>query len=541
MKKKPVWKKVILVLEVIVEAILLLAMCSTTDGYLREKNVQMIPYGIVFSLCGCFWLAITMAGFRRYRENQKYILSTGFGMKILVAWFGLVSLWVPFYHEHPNYSIVLFICLSILFVAFHRATREKRRENLAKIKKDENHMLLNKPQFQSYKSKWVWDDAASEYSKWKGKELAEFTDEDNEKIYGYATNPMIYFFSWIVKHNGCSDLFYETYVNGNVELNLIKSEAINPCEFVSAYMDYGWFRDDITSFFLDFVDYYFEGHRYEDDYNYILVQEDKRYYCHEFSWDTYHKLEKLMDEQYKFFLFQKEDADATVYEESTLPDVPWHRTKQMLELHVAEDVAQKYVDKCVEHLNRLSEVVLREICDYIFMNFVIDVNYEAIEENHMLILDQLCEGSMHIYTPHGDEAAFILGFESDIEPEHGISIVIRGDEYTEIGYRMDSSSPWTYDNDFVYHTKRQRKENQVLVVQPKANESGFRKSMTVPKIVADRLMYLEEKVVRLVRTNAADTFCIEAYNKNEKDMPEYILVDVKKDGRNVFYERIQVL
>lgn len=45
----------------------------------------------------------------------------------------------------------------------------------------------------------------------------------------------------------------------------------------------------------------------------------------------------------------------------------------------------------------------------------------------------------------------------------------------------------------------------------------------------------------MMETNAADAFCIEGYNKNEKNIPEDVSVAIKKAEKNVFYERIQVL
>lgn len=475
MKIIPIWKIIILVLETIIEVSLMLAMLNVTSGYIQDSNSEMIPYGVVFSTCGLFWLAITSFGFLRYIASQKYILLTGLGMKLLVGCLGLALLCLP--GMYPVYSLLVFAVISIILLALHKKAKEIRQDNLAKLAREKRRQEWKETHFQSYKSNWVWDDAAVEYSKWKNKELAEFTDEDEEKIYEYATNPMAYFFSWIVKHDFCSDLFFEKNESGMVDFEHIKSETINPCDFVSAYMDYGWFREDIDERILEFVDDYFEGHRYEDDYNSILRQEGKLYYCHDFSWDTYHKLENLMDEQYKFFLCDMEEMQEDLYSESTLPDVPWHRIGQMLELHVAEGVSQKYVDTCVDHLNHLPDELLQEICDWIFMIFEINVNYEAVEENHLLLLEQLYEGSMHIYKPHGEEPAFVLGFKAEFQSDYGISVVIRGHEYTEICYRGESSSPWTRDNAFVYYTKVQRKESHMQEVQIKAHESGFQEEM----------------------------------------------------------------
>lgn len=71
MKKKPFWKKIILVLETIIEVILMLAMLDVTSGYIQDGNSDMIPYGVVFSTCGLFWLAITI--FKKNNDKIKFL------------------------------------------------------------------------------------------------------------------------------------------------------------------------------------------------------------------------------------------------------------------------------------------------------------------------------------------------------------------------------------------------------------------------------------------------------------------------------------
>lgn len=47
---------------------------------------------------------------------------------------------------------------------------------------------------------------------------------------------------------------------------------------------------------------------------------------------------------------------------------------------------------------------------------------------------------INVFKPYGEEVAYTIGGEPDFEEEHGIAVMIRGDQVLAISYRSD----WEY-------------------------------------------------------------------------------------------------
>ena len=164
----------------------------------------------------------------------------------------------------------------------------------------------NENEFRAYKSKWAWDDAAMEYCRIIESGYEEIPEEDEDKIFEYASMPAAYFMMWLVENDLMSEIFYGQIAKE--EINRLKAREISPVEFFVGNMDCCLLRDEISEKVLPFVDGYFEtveekgylNFRNPDmsDYYQCIRNENSFYYCVEFSWDTYDMIREKIDDAY---------------------------------------------------------------------------------------------------------------------------------------------------------------------------------------------------------------------------------------------------
>lgn len=324
--------------------------------------------------------------------------------------------------------------------------------------------MLQKMQFSADKAKWRWDAAAKEYCRLYHKMQEELSGEDNGRIYEYAGSPIAYFLAWIIKRDFYSEEFLQEH--GMQEIEAIKTETGSPAELLACGMDYVLRRENMSEQILPFVDYYYESSElkrmrngrprtermqtYEDDYYAVIRNPQKLFYCIDFSWDVYHKIEERLDRRYQYHLIESEEYEAVPDDMPAAGEVRWELLDRALELQVSKGVPQDYVERCVQHLNCLSDAAIDRICSRILENFEDAEEISGADENSRLVLNCLYFGSIRIFPPHGEEPAYILGFECEFEEEHGISWTMRGEEVLDMGYRADAASPWSYENEMKY-------------------------------------------------------------------------------------------
>lgn len=131
--------------------------------------------------------------------------------------------------------------------------------------------------------------------------------------------------------------------------------------------------------------------------------------------------------------------------------------KSNVELGVEENVDEKYVEKCVSHLNNLNDSVIDEMCKkllgyYVRMLEVIKDagDYESLNE----IMDQMpkkVDGreilqcikpfTLIIEQPKEDIPAFTLYCDCVWEPEHGAWLILKGDKILFCG-DICEIGPW---------------------------------------------------------------------------------------------------
>ena len=549
-RKSSVIKLIILTIEALLELILAGTMIGMSFDSEYSPDAAVAAEYLILGICFAVFLIITIGGFVRYSMKKKFILSTGLGMKFLVFFLGMGAFRFPV--GEPMVSLFFWIIggvvIAIIFFVHHSGKKKQRQMN---NQKQQTNVPWNQIRFSRYKAKWTWDDAAKEYCEIHNTTLEELTEQENDIIYDYACGYIAYLLAWMIKHDFCSEEFWQEH--SAVEIEKIKQEQASPVAFVSAEMDCVVGREDFTEDIVPFLDSYYEGAMlgelrdkrprterticYDNDYYAVIRNPEHYFYCINFSWDIYHRLEERLDQRYRYYLIRQEEVEAAEADYYFPGEKPQERNIQMpaleqsLELRVAKGVTQEYVDRCICHVSNMPEALLQQISDKLYDTFYNGIQYTAEEtgvaiDKSRLIL-RLGSGDIMILPPHGNEPGYMLGFECGFETEHGVGITVRGNEVLDVSYRADVTSPWCYENEIRYQMAQAM--NKLDAASISTQEKAFAEVkkgnlVEIPVVPASLGMPLPEQNVLYVPKLVAEL-------KNEYDMvAEKMLVDGYADA-----------
>lgn len=234
--------------------------------------------------------------------------------------FGIITLFIGVISvfEHGIISLMIILIISDLcFIGMivdgknrinnpHKyfvATQNNTTSNILNFRSSKNEKNI----FKAYKSKWIWEDAAKEYLKKNNiNSIEELTEEDNDKIYEYASMPAVYFFVWLVENKYMSSYFYADYDSSFI--NKIINRQSSPVEYFTIGLDCALTRDDISEQILPFVDNYFEveskrnyinfSYLDKSDYYDCIKNEQGFIFCIDFSWSIYDRISKKINNAY---------------------------------------------------------------------------------------------------------------------------------------------------------------------------------------------------------------------------------------------------
>lgn len=416
----------------VVESTLSFACAMTTIDYYKKGDFDIMYIFITFTIL--FWAAVSLGELIRGKAYKKFTVITGLGMKLIV--FSLmVGIYLFFDYEKLagmifiGASVVITVLFCIIYRAFFSDSEYARKQNSS---------VLRSTKFDGFYGELEWESAAVEYCAANQLQMKDLTEEEKSHIQVMCCTYIAYIFAWLVKREKISDEIKETV--GSEDWESIKNELADPAEILFKTMVGIFGREDITSDMQPFIDRYFsglldiKGNSFYTDYEKIVS--DTYYQCryHDFSWTIYHSFEELFENRFKNYMISEEfrafdplsDEGFSVYCKTFGSE---------LEVLTAENVSDDYRQLCIDHCGSLSDDMLSQICGII-------AEYWGDTLTTSELLKSLSAGSLLIPSPYGDEAGYILGFEAEFEPEHGISITIRGEKVLEIGYRCDYESPW---------------------------------------------------------------------------------------------------
>ncbi|MBQ0064279.1 MAG: hypothetical protein KBT48_00810 [Firmicutes bacterium] len=306
-------------------------------------------------------------------------------------------------------SAILFGILGFLFIGALYLIGKGRKPK-------KNSKTYRSYGFESYEAIDYMDEATLEYLEYCGKE--DIDEEDDEKIYAYASAPILYWLARL-KDNGYLvdiEIDEESPLNLFVRMNyVLRKENIKP--EIMTFMNYYYFNGEVRKSA-------FHQPSYIVDYYNLVREENSYFYIHEFSYEVYSRFAKTIDQRYQNFQINMMEAE--VYKD--IEDIDF-------EINTFGEIDASYIRKCVESYRNLSSAQKERMREAL---------NEYVEDDEINSLAHFSMDEMVIFQPRGEEIAYILCGEADFEEEHGISICMVNGIVTEVAYRMDYMNPWAF-------------------------------------------------------------------------------------------------
>lgn len=133
-----------------------------------------------------------------------------------------------------------------------------------------------------------------------------------------------------------------------------------------------------------------------------------------------------------------------------------------VEVIIEEDVSLEYAEKCIKHVNSLKPETIAFLIERLnkYYNFMLDAWSEiddSIVENiktKMSNMNRVSDILQHVKpttfvvtTPKGSETAYSLECECVWESEHGVDIIIKGNQLLYVG-PVQCLGPWCDDKEY---------------------------------------------------------------------------------------------
>lgn len=421
-------KSAVLVVSLILEILLICVIIGLWCACLAlpEEGDPPMSAFIIFLAWVVSFLCVTVISFVRLKKSKSHVLIDNFLLKFILTWLSFGFLGIPV--GVPEMALLFSITGALIIFVFCVVKYAQSKQY------DHIHRQLKRIPFTPIEAERSLNSATEEYCKINNKTIYELTDDERAKIYDYASGEMVYFLAWLVKNDFLSEQINEE------NLADIKSEKISPIEILY-YTHYAIIEDILSEEIVPFVNSYYNSApdsehsfdysgRYIDHYREAIQNDENLFYCLDFSWDTYHILEKKIDESYRRFLMENELCQ-------TLYDIEkWDLLDVHLAVVIADGVSKSYIKSCLNFLNNLSNTTIDNICD-ILIDFLEVGNEPEFMFNKRKILEYVLPDTLTIYSPHGREPAFVVGCESDFAPQRGVAWSMLGDRIIDIGYRAD--------------------------------------------------------------------------------------------------------
>lgn len=373
--------------------------------------------------------------------------------------------------------------------------------------------------FTADKAKYYWDDAAKEYAALCGRDISEFTEEDNDRVFEYASLHMAYFMQWIIDRGFSSDLLKEY---------LQEYPGAAGFDVVLAF-DLGISMDEIDPMLQPFMDTYYLSQYFGD---YYLSSPEDAAYCRTYSGDTYRAVSERIDRAYRYFMISQPSDD--MWDEETLREsllIPG--LGESFGIYASKECPEDYYRRCRDYLLEKGEMLAGEIYNEAarwLRSFGEEKEMERYPDSKSFFSQGCSSGTVYIGRPFGEDIAFIIGFESDIEPEHGIGLGVRDGIVLELGYRMDALSPWCRDMERLYES----------LMQIRSGKTAEREGVKLPEVIIRRIDETERLIRMRERFGAVKSHDMSYRYEDESDIPRYVIFrEFSSSGNMVSYVQLQ--
>lgn len=265
-------------------------------------SVDYVPlyFLIIMAVHAVAALTVTVAGIVRAVKKCKWVLLSGFFMQVWLAW---TAFWVLLLILMKVLYPAIFLGFSVLiFIVIHAIA------NLAKNPQKSSFISgFNSLFILSTEDSLV--DTIPEYCKKFNKDEKFLTESDNDLIFEYAFNWVLYLVIWIIKN----DYYSESFKNelGDALIAEVKSDIVIPEKLLGVTS--GMLTDsEVCEALKPFLSEYAESYRkgsYWEDYLEVIRSEQSRYYyissddeylkyCINFNMNIYYDIEDRINRSY---------------------------------------------------------------------------------------------------------------------------------------------------------------------------------------------------------------------------------------------------
>ena len=270
--------------------------------FLKTGDTDNMQVLAALSLAPALCLAISITGIVRYHSGYARTVAVSVLLKIAAL---LISFGVLYLTPALDTMVAPFLCftgigifVAVMALALAHDAGPKKPIAGYRIK------FSGKPGevlYDGYSARVYCHVAGNEYREKIGK-----GNPTEEQLCDYASMPVVYLLCWLLSREYMSSSFYEKQSKDEV-YDYLKYHT--PLEFFRDYMDYDLCRDDINEDILAFLDKYCvecegkpeDGVFYSTDYYNAIKNSTGRYYCLEYSDDTYNRLQTVFDNRLSSF------------------------------------------------------------------------------------------------------------------------------------------------------------------------------------------------------------------------------------------------
>ena len=535
----------------------------------RNDIVRMYDLGISDIL----FLSTTIGGMVRTAKKKKPVLLTGLLMKIAIfcVFIGvlLTKEDVPHSAYYTFFGLAIFIFAMIVLIfkcagrslgASGDAVRSERQRN--------NNLQLK---FHGFDMESLRKKATEEYLYLKSKTPEQLGGEDKKLIEEYAANEVTYFITWLVTRGYTSAYFKKRFNNDTtlIEKHFDKDKwGSSPTTFVKTYLKNNLRKSDVVPSVQPFLDWYLtipdskalsfthpaknmilrreadiNRNKYVFDYYRYVTQRDEKgipvKFCHAFSWGTFEKLAKVLDERYKTFLDTGNEGRG-----NTSLDKGKHYSKtydKELSVQVKKDVDDAYVSKCLNSFDDTEELIHDELIQKI--ESLLELDRVSLDRD---IKEALNPFVIEIFPPKDEEViaytvtADVTGAHkgmadryTDVEPRVILCWVIRDNVLVNVYPLIGSFSPWDFEEECFYKLKvsksRKREEYIETRTVPIAFADQTTEYIALPPEVKELKDYYDNMVEALMQEQMVDQYAFEAcYTPDKQTLSKIIIQGIKQ-------------
>lgn len=407
-----------------------LSFCFFAFGcfFLKNERKDLFPMMLIIAFFFLNMVLINAGALISLMRKKKKVIRKTLLMKLCI-FFLCFGLFYAVSKIAPASAFMGLVAVLIALVTLGLSKEENKKVNYTAVNRPYNNSpLIPTARFEGYSSKKCYDAAMEELKVKCSREGTDVSEGQDQKVYEYASMPIIYLLKWLVDNNHMSDEFKEQY----------KDQQWDILELFGNCMDYQLSREDIAPEYLSFIDWYvgdkttysLDNPCFMFDYYEAVKNEQGFYYCVEYSDDTYVDLSRTILRRYFEFTGLNRHAEM-----KTDRKIKW-KGKGELDVIAVSGLTDEIINSCEKSLNSIEEPQFRKAERMIYDVYRTDAG-------NVRFPDDIKPESIVLYGLLDYCNSFTVIGSADFEKEHGVSFSVTDGLITAIGLGVDYEEPWS--------------------------------------------------------------------------------------------------